>query len=94
MSIWCDPASTDSGLCAERLEVEVAETAVLANDANLLAAAGKLKNMGMSIALDGFGTGCSSLSLLKTFRSTESTIDLSFTSLISASALKALRLWP
>ncbi len=72
-------ALTDSGLCAERLEVEVAETAVLANDANLLAAAGKLKNMGMSIALDGFGTGCSSLSLLKTFRFDKIKIDRSFT---------------
>jgi len=72
-------ALADSGLCPERLEIEVTETAVLASDANLIAVVGKLKNMGMCIALDGFGTGCSSLSLLKTFPFDKIKIDRSFT---------------
>jgi diguanylate cyclase (GGDEF)-like protein len=72
-------ALADAGVGAERLEIEVTETAVLANDANLIAVVGKLKAMGLSIALDGFGTGCSSLSLLKAFRFDKIKVDRLFT---------------
>jgi diguanylate cyclase (GGDEF)-like protein len=56
-----------SGLPAERLEVEITESALLSNEVDYLESMRKLKAIGVSIALDDFGTGYSSLSHLTMF---------------------------
>jgi EAL domain-containing protein (putative c-di-GMP-specific phosphodiesterase class I) len=46
-----------SGLPAQRLELEVTERLLLENSDGTLAAMEQLKNLGVSISLDDFGTG-------------------------------------
>ena len=65
-------ALAGSGLAAERLELEITETAVLGQTAEHLPTLRKLKALGVSISLDDFGTGYSSLSQLTSFVSTKS----------------------
>jgi len=72
-------ALVDSGLPAERLEVEITERVLLANDGEYLSVLHKLKNLGVGIALDDFGTGYSSLSYLTMFPFDKIKIDQSFT---------------
>ncbi|PWN02366.1 two-component system response regulator [Nocardioides silvaticus] len=50
-----------SGLPAERLVLEVTETAIVADLDNAVARLGELKELGVRIALDDFGTGYSPL---------------------------------
>lgn len=57
-------ALENSGLAAERLEIEVTETAVLDDRSRTRDYLNNLKALGVSIALDDFGTGYSSLSYL------------------------------
>jgi diguanylate cyclase (GGDEF)-like protein len=68
-----------SGLPAERLEVEITESALLHNEIEYLDSMRKLKAAGISIALDDFGTGCSSLSHLTMFPFDKIKIDKWFT---------------
>ena len=72
-------ALVDSGLPPERLELEITESVLLENDADMLAVIRQLKNIGVSIALDDFGTGYSSLSYLTKFPFDKIKIDKSFT---------------
>ncbi len=57
-------ALADSGLDACRLELEITETAMLADTDAVLATLDLLQDLGLKIALDDFGTGYSSLSYL------------------------------
>lgn len=66
------------GLCSSDIEVEVTETAMIANEKTAAGALQKLRKAGLSIALDDFGTGFSSLSLLHKFPFTKIKIDHSF----------------
>jgi diguanylate cyclase (GGDEF)-like protein len=58
-------ALSHSGLAADRLELEITESALLSNqDSTVLA---QLRELGVRIAMDDFGTGHSSLSYLRSF---------------------------
>jgi diguanylate cyclase (GGDEF)-like protein len=58
-----------SGLPSHRLEIEVTETALLHHGDATRAALHALREMGVHIAMDEFGTGYSSMSQLRAFRS-------------------------
>ncbi len=63
----------------ERLEVEITETALLGDGADVQRTCEALQKLGVSIALDDFGTGYSSLSHLFRFQIDVLKIDRSFT---------------
>ena len=68
----------DSGLPATGLELEITETIVLHHDGELVTALRQLRQAGVGIAFDDYGTGYASLSLLKRFPLTRLKIDRSF----------------
>ena len=67
-----------SGLSAERLEIEVTESALLADRDAALAALHNIRDLGASVSLDDFGTGYSSLTHLKAFKFSRIKIDRAF----------------
>jgi EAL domain-containing protein (putative c-di-GMP-specific phosphodiesterase class I) len=71
-------ALTASALDAGFLEIEITETAVMADAAQAGATLRELKKLGARIALDDFGTGYSSLSLLSSLPIHTVKIDRSF----------------
>ena len=71
-------ALADSGLAAERLELEITETALLNNDEAALRTLTQIRDLGVRISLDDFGTGYSSLSYLHRFPISRIKIDKSF----------------
>ena len=71
-------ALTASGLPAQRLELEITESVLLANNTTTLATLHELRALGVRIALDDFGTGYSSLSYLRSFPFDKIKIDRSF----------------
>ncbi|MGE4431052.1 MAG: EAL domain-containing protein [Sphingobium sp.] len=68
----------ETGLPPRRLELEITETAIIADKARALHILRKLKGMGISIAIDDFGTGYSSLDTLNSFPFDKIKIDKSF----------------
>ncbi|MGE8129566.1 bifunctional diguanylate cyclase/phosphodiesterase [Methylobacterium sp. NPDC080182] len=68
----------ESGLRAERLEIEITETALIRDPARALLTLRQLKALGVRIAMDDFGTGYSSLSNLRAFPFDRIKIDGSF----------------
>ena len=69
-------ALSHSGLPADRLELEITESALLSNqDSTVLR---QLRTLGVRIAMDDFGTGHSSLSYLRSFPFDKIKIDRSF----------------
>jgi diguanylate cyclase (GGDEF)-like protein len=54
----------ESDLPAERLEIEITESAVLGDEDRAAVVLARLRKMGARVALDDFGTGCSSLAHL------------------------------
>ena len=75
-----------TGLPAQRLELEITETALIADSGRCAAILRQLKALGVTIALDDFGTGYSSLSHLTTFPIDRIKIDRSFTRSMTRSA--------
>ncbi len=71
-------ALRQSGLPAERLEVEITERVFLSEAEEHIRVLKSLKEMGVKIALDDFGTGYSSLSYLASFQFDKVKIDRSF----------------
>ena len=67
-----------SGLTAERLELEVTETALIKDMPRALATLRQVKALGVRVAMDDFGTGYSSLSNLRAFPFDKIKIDGSF----------------
>ena len=67
-----------SGLDPARLELEITETALLRDDVRTHATLHKLKGLGVTIALDDFGTAYASLSYLRSFPFDKIKIDRSF----------------
>ncbi len=79
-------ALSSSGLRAERLEVEITETVLLADNESALQTLRQLKDLGVRVAMDDFGTGYSSLSYLRRFPFDKIKIDQSFVQDSSSSA--------
>lgn len=67
-----------SGLPANRLQLEITESVLLANNRAALTTLHVLKRLGIKIAMDDFGTGFSSLSYLQSFPFDKIKIDQSF----------------
>jgi diguanylate cyclase (GGDEF)-like protein/PAS domain S-box-containing protein len=67
-----------SGFPAERLELEITESVLLANSGATLATLHALRKLGLRFSLDDFGTGYSSLSYLRSFPFDKIKIDQSF----------------
>ncbi|TWT08559.1 EAL domain-containing protein [Planococcus sp. CPCC 101016] len=73
----------ETGLAAEWLELEVAEGILLGDIVKLQESLWDLKKLGVSISIDNFGTGLTSLSYLRKFSFDQVKIDRSFISDIS-----------
>lgn len=71
-------ALTESGLPANRLELEITESALLQDNEATLETLNRLKALGVRISLDDFGTGYSSMSYLRSFPFDKIKIDQSF----------------
>ena len=67
-----------TGLPAQRLEIEITESALLDNSDDVLETLRKIKELGVRIALDDFGTGFSSLSYLQKYPFNKVKIDRAF----------------
>ena len=67
-----------SGLAPRRLELEITESVLLADNVATLAVLHTLRSHGIRIAMDDFGTGYSSLSYLRAFPFDKIKIDQSF----------------
>jgi EAL domain-containing protein (putative c-di-GMP-specific phosphodiesterase class I) len=52
---------SERGVAPERLELEITESALMADPRRVLATLARLKRLGVAIALDDFGTGYSSM---------------------------------
>lgn len=75
-------ALADSGLAAERLEIEITESILMSDTDAALETLARLKEVGVNIAMDDFGTGYSSLSYISEFDFDKIKIDRSFVSSI------------
>jgi diguanylate cyclase (GGDEF)-like protein len=71
-------ALLESGLAAERLELEITESSIITDQQQALHIVRQLKSYGVRIAMDDYGTGYSSLSTLQTFPFDKIKIDRSF----------------
>jgi len=71
-------ALSGSGLDPARLELEITESALLAENASTRTALNELHKIGIGISLDDFGTGYSSLRSLRSFPVDKIKIDKSF----------------
>jgi diguanylate cyclase (GGDEF)-like protein/PAS domain S-box-containing protein len=68
----------ETGLAADRLELEITEGVLIGDFARALSILRRLKNLGVRIAMDDFGTGYSSLSYLQSFPFDKIKIDQAF----------------
>ncbi|HTZ01555.1 MAG TPA: EAL domain-containing protein [Xanthobacteraceae bacterium] len=70
----------ETGLAAERLEIEITEGVLIADFSRAISILRRLKALGVRIAMDDFGTGYSSLSYLQAFPFDKIKIDQAFIS--------------
>lgn len=75
-------ALEQSGLAPHRLEIEITETKVVATDSAMVSSLRRLRELGVRIAVDDFGTGYASLSYLEQFPVDKLKVDRSFTAAI------------
>jgi diguanylate cyclase (GGDEF)-like protein len=68
----------ETGIAPERLEMEITESALVADMESAQIVLGSLRNAGVRISLDNFGTGYSSLYHLRNFKLDKIKIDRSF----------------
>jgi diguanylate cyclase (GGDEF)-like protein len=71
-------ALDESGLAANRLELEITERLLLSDSEEVMDELRRLKEMGVAVVMDDFGTGYSSLSYLWRFPFNKIKIDRSF----------------
>jgi diguanylate cyclase (GGDEF)-like protein len=71
-------ALAQSGLAAQRLELEITESVLLVGSEPTLKTLHQLRKLGVRISMDDFGTGYSSLSYLRSFPFDKIKIDSSF----------------
>ena len=76
----------ETGFPANRLEIEITESALFENLALAQSIVGSLKNQGIAVALDDFGTGYSSLAHLRALPFDRIKVDKSFITSINDSA--------
>lgn len=81
---------TETGLTPDRLEIEITETAIFADMSRALSVLRRLKALGISIAMDDFGTGYASLATLQAFPFDKIKIDRSFVGQVEASPQAAV----
>jgi EAL domain-containing protein (putative c-di-GMP-specific phosphodiesterase class I) len=68
----------ETGLAANRLELEITEGALVGDFSRAVSNLRRLRTLGVRIAMDNFGTGYSSLSHLRAFQFNKIKIDRSF----------------
>jgi diguanylate cyclase (GGDEF)-like protein len=78
LSLKVAAALAETGFDPRRLELEITEAVLIADDDAALVALNQLRELGVRIALDDFGTGYSSLSYLQRFPFDKIKIDRSF----------------
>ncbi|MGI4800094.1 MAG: putative bifunctional diguanylate cyclase/phosphodiesterase [Janthinobacterium lividum] len=71
-------ALTATGLSADALELEITENIILRHDKRLLTSLHTIRDRGVGIAFDDYGTGYASFSMLKRFPLTRLKVDQSF----------------
>ncbi len=71
-------ALADSGLSPDRLELEITESVLLQDSHNTIAVLHQLRQLGVRITMDDFGTGYGSLNYLRGFPFDKIKIDRSF----------------
>ncbi len=76
----------ETGLPSSRLELEITEGCLLHETPQTLATLTRLRALGVSISLDDFGTGFSSLSYLRRYPFTKLKVDRSFVDSMAADA--------
>jgi predicted signal transduction protein with EAL and GGDEF domain len=69
---------SNSGMDADRLELELTESAIMTDGESNISKLSELKSLGLDLAVDDFGTGYSSLSYLRRFPINTLKIDQSF----------------
>jgi diguanylate cyclase (GGDEF)-like protein len=72
-----------TGLAPHRLELEITERIFMENSENTIATLRRIKQLGVRIAMDDFGTGFSSLSYLRSFPFDKIKVDRAFVSDLS-----------
>jgi diguanylate cyclase (GGDEF)-like protein/PAS domain S-box-containing protein len=75
----------ETGLPPSRLEIEITETAIFADTSRARSILQRLKALGITIAMDDFGTGYASLATLQAFPFDKIKIDRSFVGQIETS---------
>lgn len=60
-----EAALNDSGMAPNLLELEITESMVMLNSARMISALAKIKDLGVRIAIDNFGTGYATLAHIK-----------------------------
>ncbi len=79
----------ETRLVPERLELEITESGIIADQQNALAIIRQLKSIGVKIAMDDYGTGYSSLSTLQLFPFDKIKIDRGFIDSVAESRQSA-----